>query len=88
MGKTIEIFIDSSLNEDDMVERVKEYACSRCSILVHDANDTGSKADMDLKRSEYGITSLPAIVINGKRVPSEKLVRGKFSSWFHGLVKK
>lgn len=88
MGKNIEIFTDSSLYGDDIVERVKETACPRCSILVHDANHVGTSTHMNAKFSEYGITSLPAIVIDGKLAPLEKLTKGKFMSLVHHLFKE
>ncbi|XEC95096.1 hypothetical protein AB6A23_00445 [Paenibacillus tarimensis] len=88
MGKNIEIFTDSSLYGDDIVELVKKYACPRCSILVHDAKITGTSTDMHSKISEYGITSMPAVIIDGKLIPSEKLVKGKLMSLFSHIFKK
>ncbi|RCW49028.1 thioredoxin family protein [Paenibacillus prosopidis] len=83
MGKSIEIFTDSSLYGEDIVERVKEYACPRCSILIYDANGTESSVDMQSKVSEYGVTSMPAIVIDGKLIHPDKLVKGKLNLFYH-----
>lgn len=88
MGKTIEIFTDSSLYGDDLVERVKQHACSRCSILIYDAHGTGSSAEMQSKAYEYGVTSMPAIVMDGKQISPEKLVRGKLTNMIHHIFKK
>lgn len=88
MGKNIEIFTDSSLYGDDIVERVKEFACSKCAILVYDANDAEKSTEMQLKVIAYGVTSMPAIVINGKLIPPEKLEKEKFIGVFHHLFHK
>lgn len=73
MSKTIEIFTDSSLFSNSLENKVKEYACSKCSIVVYDANNLDTKRIMKSKTEEYGITILPAVTIDGKLVPQEKL---------------
>ncbi|OUS73062.1 hypothetical protein B1748_23955 [Paenibacillus sp. MY03] len=88
MGKNIEIFTDSNLYGDDIVNLVKEYACPKCSISVYDANCTDPNVDMHSKVSEYGITAMPAIVLDGKIVPTEKLARGKFANMVHHFFHK
>ncbi|WP_214627976.1 hypothetical protein [Paenibacillus agaridevorans] len=88
MGKNIEIFTDSNLFGDDVVKLVKEYACPKCSILIYDANCTDPDVDLQSKVSEYGITSMPAIVLDGKIVPPEKLARGKFANMVHHIFQK
>lgn len=88
MSKIIEIFTDSSLYGNDIVERVKQYACSKCSILIYDANDPESSARMQSKAIEYGIASMPAVVLDGKLIPSEKLVRGKLTDMVHHIFNK
>ncbi|MBC5635214.1 hypothetical protein H8S33_00100 [Ornithinibacillus sp. BX22] len=80
MGKTIEIFTDSSRFSNDLENQVKNYACSRCSILVYDASNPETTRTMDSKVAAYNIATLPAVSIDGKVVPLDKLKKGRFSS--------
>lgn len=86
MGKNIEIFTDRSLYGDDIVKLVKEYACPKCAVLVYDSNGTEKSSEMQSKVMEYGVTSMPAIVIDGKLINPEKLKKGKFMDLFHHLL--
>jgi hypothetical protein len=86
MSKTIEIFTDSSRFSNDLENQVKDYVCSRCSILVYDASNPESKSIMESKTAEYGITTLPAVTISGKLVPLDKLKKGKISSLVRQLL--
>lgn len=88
MSKTIEIFTDSSLFSNDLENQVREYACSRCSIIVYDANNPDFKSIMESKQAEYGVTALPSVTISGKKVPIEKLRKGKTSSIVNHLLHK
>lgn len=73
MSKTIEIFTDSSLFSNSLENKVRDYACSKCSIVVYDASSLDTKRIMTSKTEEYGITTLPAVTIDGKLVSLEKL---------------
>lgn len=88
MSKTIEIFTDSSRFSNDLENQVKDYACSRCSIIVYDANNTDFKSVMEMKTAEYGVKTLPAVAISGKLVPLDKLKKGKIASFVSQLMHK
>ncbi len=49
---------------------VNELACSSCDVTVYNLKEDG----MD-KAREYGVTSVPTVVVNGKILDS--CVRGK-----------
>ncbi|MFD1735027.1 hypothetical protein ACFSCX_00475 [Bacillus salitolerans] len=81
MGKTIEIFTDSSRFPSDIIEnQVKNYACLRCSFLVYDAVNSNTTFLMESKIAEYGIAKFPAVTIDGKVVSLDKLKKGKIST--------
>ncbi|MCH1626735.1 hypothetical protein [Fredinandcohnia quinoae] len=86
VSKTIEIFTDSSRFSDDLENLVKDYACSRCTIIVYDANNTDFTSIMELKTAEYEVTTLPAVAVSGKLVPLDKLKNGKISSFVNHLL--
>ena len=73
MGVTIEIFTDTGLYGNEITERVRRSACPKCTVIVHDASDPASSADMQAKALAYGIAALPAVVMDGKAIPAEKL---------------
>lgn len=78
MSKTIEIFTDSSRFPDNLEKLARATACSRCTILVYDASDLGSKKVMESRVSEYGVMTLPALTLDGKLVPLDQLKGGGF----------
>lgn len=80
MGKIIELFTDSSRFSNDLEMQVRNYACARCSILIYDAINSETEGTMATKMAEYGITKLPAVSIDGKIFPLEKLEKGHVPS--------
>ncbi|MFT4415369.1 hypothetical protein ACLM5H_16025 [Fredinandcohnia humi] len=86
MSKNIEIFTDSSRFSNDLENQVRDYACSRCTITVYDASDPNWKSIMESKKTEYGVTTLPAVTISGKIVPLDKIKKGKISSLVRDLL--
>lgn len=88
MGKTIELFTDSSKFSNDLEKQVRNYACARCSILIYDANHQETKRTMETKMAEYGITKLPAVSIDGKIFPLEKLEKGHIPSLIRKFLHK
>ncbi len=88
MSKTIEIFTDSSRFSNALENQVKDIACSRCSIIVYDANNTDFKSIMELKTAEYGVTTLPAVTISGKLFSLDNLKNGKISSFVNQQLHK
>lgn len=79
MSKTIEIFTDKNRFSDEIEQIVKSYACPKCFIEVHDVSDPAKEGIMESKGAEYGVSSLPAVVMDGKLVPLEKLEKLKRS---------
>lgn len=66
MGLRIEVFTAQSMLCAPVVEAVREAACSNCEVTVHDLSvGDGSRESLD-KAVQYGITRLPAVVINGE----------------------
>ncbi len=45
----------------DTVKLVKELSCASCDVKIYDLNENG----MD-KAEEYGVSSVPTVVVNGK----------------------
>ncbi|CAM4290340.1 hypothetical protein [Paenibacillus tarimensis] len=83
MGKTIEVFTDSA-RFPDLEKQVRAYACPRCSITVYDASRPDADGLMNIKTSEYGIAELPAVMMNGRLMPLEKLNKASvLSKLFH-----
>lgn len=60
--RMIEIFSAGCPVCENVVQRVKEAACSSCSIEVMDMKS----ADVQKRASELGIQSVPAVAIDGK----------------------
>ncbi|MFC4402394.1 hypothetical protein [Gracilibacillus xinjiangensis] len=88
MSKTIEIFTDSNQFSSELENKVKDYACSRCSIHVYDASNPNTKSTMEAKVAEYGVTSLPAVTMDGKLIPLEKLKKGSLSTLVQKFLHK
>lgn len=77
MGAKIEVFSDGSPVSDRVVDQVKELSCSKCEINVYHTNEQGGSADCEDKVKAYGITSIPAVVFNGKLVDVHNLKQVK-----------
>ncbi|MBF0706571.1 thioredoxin family protein (plasmid) [Alkalihalobacillus hwajinpoensis] len=67
MGKrNVEVFIAGCPMCDETVTLVKELSCDQCSISYYNLNETSKeKAGLE-KAKEYGITRVPAVVVDGK----------------------
>lgn len=61
MGK-IEIFSADCPVCKEAIEKVKAEACSSCEVIVHNMSDS----EVYNKSKEYGVKSVPAVVIDGK----------------------
>jgi protein-disulfide isomerase len=55
------------------VSLVKELSCESCDVTVYNLNENG----MD-KAKQYGVTSVPTVVVNGKTL--DCCARGKISA--------
>ena len=66
MKRQIEVFTDGCPVCEPAVKTVKEMACASCEVTVYNlVEQCESKICID-KMKEYNITSLPAVVVNGK----------------------
>ncbi|MEC0091037.1 thioredoxin domain-containing protein [Paenibacillus macquariensis] len=72
MSKRIKVFTDGSPLSDDVVEQVKKLACSKCEFIVNNLSEPPVAAECEDKVKGYGITSLPAVTIDGKVVDYKK----------------
>jgi len=62
MRRKIEVFTAGCPICDEQVQKIKDEACPSCDVQVFNVNN---EKDALLKSREYGIKSLPAVVING-----------------------
>lgn len=76
--KNIEVFSAGCSTCKETIERVKRLAGSSHEVVIHDMQ----KAEAASKAKEYGVRSVPAVVIDGKlagccvgRGPDEHLLR-------------
>ena len=60
--RKIEVFSAGCPACDDAIALVNRIACESCEVTVHDMND----ATVASRAKGLGITSVPAIVIDGK----------------------
>ena len=64
--RKIEIFTSGCPLCEPVVELVKKTACSACDVVVYDLNAGCSTNECREKAKRYGITRVPAVVVNGK----------------------
>jgi len=66
MKRQIEVFTAGCPVCEPVVKTVKEMTCASCEVTVYNlVEQCESKICVD-KMNEYSITSLPAVVVNGK----------------------
>ncbi len=64
--RKIEVFTSGCSICEPVVELVKKTACSSCEVVVYDLS-TGCKTnECREKAKQYGVTRVPAVVVNGK----------------------
>jgi len=68
--RKVEVFTAGCFLCDEAVETIKSLACSDCEVIVYDLHKEGID-----KAKEYGVNSVPTVVVNGKIV--ECCARGK-----------
>lgn len=59
--RKVEVFTGGCPLCDETVQLVKELSCSSCDVTVYNLREKG----MD-KAKEYGVNSVPTVVVNGK----------------------
>jgi hypothetical protein len=67
MSKTkVEIFTSGCPICEPVVDLVKKIACSNCEVIVYDLNKGCDTNECLGKARFYGISKMPAVVVNGK----------------------
>ncbi|GAC1563414.1 MAG: hypothetical protein NVS3B13_38190 [Mucilaginibacter sp.] len=72
MKRKIEIFTAGRPVCAPVIEMVKSLACENCDVQIY---NLAEQADPEIyvdKLKEYKITSLPAVVVNGKVIPASE----------------
>ena len=59
--RKVEVFTAGCSLCDDAVQLVQDLACPSCSVEIMDMQDES----VQTKAREYGITSVPAVVVDG-----------------------
>ena len=59
--RKVEVFVAGCPLCDETVKLVNELSCPRCDVIVYNLNEEGMN-----KASEYGINSVPTVVVDGK----------------------
>ena len=76
--RRVEVFSAGCAACEETIKMVRRIACETCEVTVHDMHDSAAAQ----KAKQYGIGSVPAIVIDGKladccagRGPNESVLR-------------
>jgi hypothetical protein len=75
MSAIIEVFVDDSAASAVIINKVHELACPKCEVFVYHQNNQNAAAEREQKTKEYGIASVPAVVMNGMVMDLEKVLR-------------
>lgn len=67
----IEVFTGGSDRCEEVLQQVQELACSNCEIVTYDLSKDAASAESEDRAREYGVQSIPAVVINGRLVDYE-----------------
>ncbi len=59
--RKVEVFTAGCPICDETVKLVKELSCPNCDVTIYDLHKNGIE-----KSDEYGINSVPTVVVNGK----------------------
>lgn len=59
--RRVEVFVAGCPLCDELVKLVKGLVCPSCDVRIYDLRKEG----MDVAK-EYGVNSIPAVVVNGK----------------------
>lgn len=73
--RKVEVFTSGCYLCDETVQLVKELACPSCEVMVYDLSNPCETKECIEKSKEYGINSVPTVVVDGKIV--ECCRRGK-----------
>ena len=73
--RKVEVFTSGCFVCKDTVTLVKELACPNCDVAIYNLSDPCDSKECIAKGKQYGINSVPAVVVDGKIVDCCK--RGK-----------
>lgn len=65
-NQQVEVFTAGCPVCDDTVKLVQSLACPNCEVTVYDLRQGCTTNECGTKVKEYGISSVPAVVIDGK----------------------
>ena len=66
--RLVEVFTAGCSVCEGVVQQVKDLAFDNCEVVVYDLNKKCDTLECEAKAKEYGVTSVPAVAINGKLV--------------------
>lgn len=66
--KLVEVFTAGCNVCEEVVQQVKDLACSNCEVVVYDLNKKCDTNECETKAKAYGVKSVPAVAVNGKLV--------------------
>ncbi len=64
--RKIEIFTAGCSICNPVVELVNKVACSSCDVIIYDLNKGCDTNECRDKAKQYGITKVPAVVVDGE----------------------
>lgn len=73
MGARIEVFCDESESSKKVLEKVMQSACPKCEVMIYELSDPRIAAQSADMFDVYGITTLPVVILNGKKVDINSL---------------
>ena len=66
--RKVEVFTSGCFLCADTVKLVQELACPSCDVAIYNLQDPCDSKECIDKAKEYGITSVPTVVVDGKIV--------------------
>lgn len=73
--RRVEVFTSGCFLCDETVSLVKEIACPSCEVKIYNLAENCESKECIEKAKEYGVNSVPTVVVDGKIVECCK--RGK-----------
>ena len=64
--RRVEVFIAGCPLCDEAVKTVRGTACESCEVVIYDLREGCETMECREKAKQYGITRVPAVVVNGK----------------------
>lgn len=73
----IEVFVAGTFLCEDIVKQVNQFACSKCDVVIYDLHQSSATSEMKDIAKQYGVQSVPCVVLNGKVIDVEKVKKEK-----------